>query len=164
MSSETAAEPGLGPHRAIAPYDWAAILTLIRAEFAFMEGRIDPPSSAHRLTVADMAAQAGSGAVWVIEEAGAPVACIFAKPKGDALDLGKLAVAASHRGRGLARRLIDTAGSEARARGLDWLELETRIELTENHAAFARMGFAKTGETAHPGYGRPTSITLRRPL
>ena len=31
--------------------------------FAFMEGRIDPPSSAHRLTVAEMAAQAGTGAL-----------------------------------------------------------------------------------------------------
>jgi phosphinothricin acetyltransferase len=41
------------------------------------------------------------------------------------------------------------------------LELETRIELTENHATFARMGFIKTAETAHPGYERPTSIKMR---
>ncbi|MFN7434077.1 MAG: N-acetyltransferase, partial [Betaproteobacteria bacterium] len=43
------------------------------------------------------------------------------------------------------------------------LELQTRIELTENHATFAALGFAKVAETAHPGYARPTSITLRRP-
>lgn len=143
---------------------WDAVLRLILDAFAFMEGRIDPPSSAHRLTVAGMAAQARTGAVWVIEEAGRPVACLFTKPQGDALYLGKLAVAASHRGRGLARLLIATAEAEARARDLAWLELQTRIELTENHAAFARLGFAKAAETAHPGYDRPTSITLRRPL
>jgi len=147
---------------------WDAVLRLILEAFAYMEGRIDPPSSTHRLTVAEMAAQAGSGAVWVVEDAdhpGArPVACLFAKEQGDALYLGKLAVAASHRGRGLARRLIDTAVAEARARGLARLELQTRIELTENHAAFARLGFAKSGETAHPGYHRPTSITMRCPL
>ena len=38
----------------------------------------------------------------------------------------------------------------------------TRIELTENHATFAALGFAKVAETAHPGYKRATSITLRR--
>jgi len=36
------------------------------------------------------------------------------------------------------------------------------VELVENHAAFAKMGFVRTGESAHPGYDRPTSITLRR--
>ena len=153
------------PRRAGPDYPrWQEVLRLILDAFAFMEGRIDPPSSAHRLTVADMAAQAGSGAVWVIEEAGAPVACVFAKAKGDALYLGKLAVAASHRGRGLARLLIEAAASEARALGLGWLELETRIELTENHAAFARLGFAKSGETRHPGFDRPTSKTMRKSL
>lgn len=143
---------------------WNAVLAMILDAFASMAGRIDPPSSAHRLTVADMAAQAGVGAVWVVEDAGGPVACLFAKVKGEALYLGKLAVAGSFRGQGLARRLIDTAEAESRARGLAWLELETRIELTENHAAFARMGFTKTGETAHAGYDRPTSITMRRPV
>jgi len=153
------------PHRVDPDYpNWDAVLRLVLDAFDFMDGRIDPPSSAHRLTTADMAAQAGTGAVWVIEDAGRPVACLFAKPKTDALYLGKLAVAAGHRGQGLARLLVAAAAEEARSRGLTWLELETRIELTENHAAFARMCFVKTGETAHPGYDRPTSITMRRQL
>jgi len=153
------------PNRVAPDYpNWDAVLRLVLDAFAFMDGRIDPPSSAHRLTTADMAAQAGTGAVWVIEDAGRPVACLFAKPKTDALYLGKLAVAAGRRGQGLARLLVAAATQEARSCGLTWLELETRIELTENHAAFARMGFVKTGETAHPGYDRPTSITMRRQL
>jgi GNAT superfamily N-acetyltransferase len=143
---------------------WDALLRLVLDAFAFMQGRIDPPSSAHRLTVSDMADQAASGTVWAVEEAGTPIGCLFAKPIGDALYLGKLAVAASHRGQGLARRLVETAEAEARSRGLGHLELETRIELTENHAAFAALGFARTGETAHPGYDRPTSITMRKSL
>ena len=44
------------------------------------------------------------------------------------------------------------------------LELSTRIELVENHATFARMGFAKTAETAHEGFDRPTSIVMRAPV
>jgi hypothetical protein len=44
------------------------------------------------------------------------------------------------------------------------LELQTRVELEENHAAFRAMGFAEAGRTAHPGYDRPTSITFRKDL
>ena len=127
-----------------------------------MEGRIDPPSSMHRLTEAAIADQARTGEVWVTGDP--PVACLFLTPRPDALYLGKLAVADGHRGRGLARRLVDHAARRAAARGLPALELQTRIELTENHAAFARMGFAATGTTAHQGYDRPTSITMRRPV
>ena len=120
-----------------AAYDWDAVLQLIRESFAFMDARIDPPSSMDRLSVADLAAQA----LWVIEEAGQSVACVFLTEKPGRLYLGKLAVAASQRGRGLAGRLV---------------------ELVENHAAFATMGFQKVGETAHDGYARPTSFTFQR--
>jgi GNAT superfamily N-acetyltransferase len=156
---------GTAPRRITPAYpQWQAVLRLILDTFAFMEKRIDPPSSAHRLTVVDMAAQAETDAVWVIEDSATPIACLFAKPKRDALYLGKIAIAQSHRGRGLLRRLINCAEAEARARSLRRLELETRIELTENHATFARFGFVRAGETAHPGYDRPTSITMSRPV
>ena len=48
--------------------------------------------------------------------------------------------------------------------GLTTLELQSRIELLENHAAFTAMGFVKTAETAHPGYDRPTTFTFRKAL
>jgi ribosomal protein S18 acetylase RimI-like enzyme len=148
------------PHRAEGAYDWAALLALIRAAFASMEGRIDPPSSMHALTEAAIAKHAATGEVWAV---GAPtVACVFLTPKPGRLYIGKLAVAEEHRGRGLARRLIDLAEARARAMGLPVLELQTRMELVENHAAFAAMGFVKVGETAHPGFARPTSLTFQR--
>lgn len=150
------------PCRAEDPFDWQAILTLIQDSFAFMEGRIDPPSSMHRLTPADIAAQARQGEVWVIGQP--PVACVFLTVKPSALYIGKLAVARSHRGKGLARALIDMAESRARALGLPALELQTRVELTENHATFRALGFTETARTAHEGFDRPTSITFRRPL
>ena len=52
----------------------------------------------------------------------------------------------------------------ARSRGKAAVELQTRIELTGNHAAFARLGFHETERTAHEGYIRPTSITMRKVL
>jgi len=143
---------------------WDELLALIREAFAEMEGRIDPPSSVWRLSTEAIAAQAAAGGVFTATEDGALIGCLFASPRGDALYLSKLAVRAEHRGRGFARALIEAAAAEARRRGLKALEVETRIELTENHAAFAAMGFLKTGENAHPGYDRPTSIAMRRLL
>ncbi|MDT8854547.1 GNAT family N-acetyltransferase [Paracoccaceae bacterium Fryx2] len=150
------------PYRAQAPQDWGAVLRLIQIAFAGMEGRIDPPSSMHHLTVADIARQAEEAEVWLI--GAKPVACVFLTPKPGMLHIGKLAVDAAHRGQGLARALIATAEARARALGLPLLELQSRVELLENHATFAALGFRQTGATAHPGYLRPTSLTFARPV
>jgi GNAT superfamily N-acetyltransferase len=138
----------------------SAILGLIRRCFAPMEGRIDPPSSMHRLTEAAIDRQAREAEVWTIGTP--PVACVFLTPRADCLYLGKLAVDAPWRGRGLAARLIDHAADRARAMGRDTLEIQVRVELVENRRTFAKMGFVRTGETAHEGYARPTSVTMRR--
>jgi GNAT superfamily N-acetyltransferase len=147
------------PSLATDPSFWPPILSLLHEAFADMATRIDPPSSLGDLTPQALDAQTRAGEIWII---GPPVACIFLTPKPQALYLGKLAVASSHRGQGLARVLIDQAELRARDRGLPVLELQTRIELVENHAAFRRLGFHETARTAHPGYDRPTSITFRR--
>lgn len=141
-----------------------AVLALIRTTFAYMEGRIDPPSSMHRLTLAELEVQAETAEVWVIEESGRVVACVMLTPKAGALYLGKLAVAVTHRGRGLARRLVALAEERARALGLPAVELQSRVELTENHSAFAALGFRVAAETAHPGFDRPTSLTFVKPI
>ena len=58
-------------------------------------------------------------------------------------------------------KLFEASIEEARARNLPEIELQARVELTENHAAFAAMGFREVGRTAHDGYNRPTSVTMR---
>ncbi|MCY4334832.1 MAG: GNAT family N-acetyltransferase [Litoreibacter sp.] len=143
-------------------YDWAALLRLLQNSFAYMEGRIDPPSSLHAMSAQDIAEFADAHAVVVIEEEGALAACVFLRDKPDALYLGKLAVSDAFRRRGFARRLVDFAEALAREKGRTHLELQTRIELTENHAAFAKMGFVKTSEGRHPGFDRVTEITMRK--
>lgn len=149
------------PYRVIAPYDWSGLLALIRAEFAYMDGVIDPPSSMHRLTEADLARQAEVGEVWAVGNP--PVACMVLTVAGDWLYLGKLAVAGAARGTGLARALVDCALVRAGAMGLQGVELQTRVELTGNQATFRALGFDEVGRTAHAGYDRPTSVTFRRP-
>lgn len=127
-----------------------------------MDTRIDPPSSMYRLTLADISKQCEFGEVWTYCD---PVeACIFLREKAGRMYLGKLAVAEHLRGRGIARQLISLAEQRARLRGLRALELEVRIELLENHAAFAKLGFKKVSEGAHDGYDRATFITMRKPV
>ncbi len=138
------------------------ILDLIRRAFAYMDARVDPPSSAHRLTLDAIKEQTTSGEVWII--GAPPLACVFLTEKNDHLYVGKLAVDPFARGKGHARRLIEVAEARAKARGLTGLELEVRIELIENHEAFRRMGFVKTGEKRHEGFDRPTSITMRKAI
>ena len=89
-------------------------------------------------------------------------ACVFLTPKKGRLYLGKLAVDPAFQGQGLGRRLVKLAEERARALGFAVLELETRVELVENHAVFRRLGFIETGRKAHPGFDRPTSITFAR--
>ena len=137
--------------------DFGPVLRLIQSEFAYMEGRIDPPSSMRDLTEQALAA---APEVWALGEP--PVACMVLTPKDNFLYLGKLAVAAGQRGQGLARRMVALAEERAATLGLDGVELQTRIELVENQQAFRAMGFAETARTAHKGYASPTSITFRK--
>jgi ribosomal protein S18 acetylase RimI-like enzyme len=150
------------PYRTTDPALWPELLALLRTEFAYMVGRIDPPSSLQNLTPDALTQQATTGEIWVI---GSPLhACVFLTPRPGALYIGKLAVAQAHRGQGVARSLIDLAETRAVALRLPALELQTRVELTENQAAFRALGFVETARTAHPGHDRPTSITFRRPV
>lgn len=152
---------------ALAPADfaeWAALLELLRDSFAYMESRIDPPSSLHEMGIAELRAKAVSESLIVACDEAGLVGCAFAALKADCVYVGKLAVAERARGRGIARRIVGVAESLAGDNGRQFLELRTRIELFENHRAFAALGFEKIAETAHPGYDRATSITMRKRL
>ena len=142
------------------PYDWDALLALIKRAFAGMEGRIDPPSSLNKMTAQDLAANEGE--VWVIGQP--PRACVVLTPKAHALYLGRLAVDPSYQRKGYAHILIDHAEARAHALGLPALELQSRIELVENHAIFFALGFEQTGATTHPGFHGPTSLVFTKRL
>lgn len=142
------------------PYDWDALLALIKRAFAGMEGRIDPPSSLNTMTSQDL--RTHHGEVWVVGQP--PRACMVLTPKAHALYLGHLSVDPSWQRKGYAHVLIDLAETRARALGLTSLELQSRIELVENHAIFFALGFKQTGATTHPGFNAPTSLVFTKSL
>ncbi|MGX7876631.1 GNAT family N-acetyltransferase [Mesorhizobium sp. ORM6] len=143
---------------------WDDVLALIMRAFAFMDGVIDPPSSSHLLTVDTLRDKARRETGFVAVCGDKIVGCVFALERADDLYVGKLAVAPDCQGQGIGRRLMRAVERLALGRGKAALELQTRIEFTANHAAFARLGFHETARTAHEGYARPTSLTMRKPL
>lgn len=143
---------------------WAELLDLILVSFAYMEGRIDPPSSASRLTVESLVEKAEAEIAYAIENKGRLTGCIFLRPETDCLYVGKLAVLPSAQGKGIGRHLLEIAEETARELGLQALRLETRIELVGNHSTFAAWGFEKTAEKSHPGFTRVTFIEMKKAL
>lgn len=144
--------------------DWDALLALLREAFAFMDGRIDPPSSLARMRTDDLRAKARDETLILATLDGALVGCAFAAVRADCVYVGKVAVAQRLRRQGVARALLAEAQALAQAQGRGWLELQTRVELVENHRCFAALGFREVARTAHAGHARPTSITMRKPV
>jgi GNAT superfamily N-acetyltransferase len=143
---------------------WQELLDLILNSFAYMDGSIDPPSSALRLTPKSLAEKTRVEVCLLASRGGKLVGCVFAAKRPHALYVGKLAVDPAEQGKGIGRGLVEAVEQLAHRLGKPALELETRIELTGNHVAFGRMGFIEVERNAHDGFDRPTSITFRKSL
>ncbi|MDW6026043.1 GNAT family N-acetyltransferase [Mesorhizobium sp. BAC0120] len=155
---------------------WDDLLSMIRASFAYMDGVIDPPSSVHRLTPAVLRAKAQAETCFlatadrppargeILAIAQSMVGCAFLAEKEDHFYLGKLAVLPAYQGKGVGRQLLMAAQNHAIHAGKPVIELQTRVELTGNHRKFASFGFVETDRTAHPGFDRPTTLTMRKAL
>lgn len=142
---------------------WQELLALIMSSFAYMDGVIDPPSSAHRLTLENLAEKARVEIAFVALNGDEIVGCLFCRPEPPAcLYVGKLCVSPKAQGKGIGKMLLEQAEALARELALPALRLETRIELIANHTKFAAWGFVKTAENAHAGYNRTTSIEMTK--
>ncbi len=161
----TAVIDGLRIHRGAAGFDrWDDLLALILRAFAPMHGRIDPPSSALLLTPDGLRLKASEERLFLAFGGCRLAGCAFLAERQGYFYLGKLAVEPELQGRGIGKALVAAVERYARRAGKSAIELETRVELVENHATFARLGFIEIGRTAHSGYSRPTSITMRKEL
>lgn len=144
--------------------DWTKLHAFLQECFSYMDGRIDPPSSLTRMSAETLRVKAGEEILILAYHHHRLVACGFLKETTDSIYLGKLAVEAAYRRRGILRSIVDIAEQLARKGRKSALELQARIELVENHKTFKAVGFVQTDETSHTGYERPTSITMKKYL
>lgn len=144
--------------------DMSAVLDLILRAFDYMDGVIDPPSSAHRLTLDSLRQKAAEESGLLAFQDDRLVGCAFVRSEPGGAYLGKVAVDPGAQTRGIGRALLAAAEDVARAQGAPRLRLETRVELLRNHATFAAWGFRKSGESRHPGFDRTTTVEMIKPL
>jgi GNAT superfamily N-acetyltransferase len=152
---------------------WDELLSMIRTSFAYMDGIIDPPSSVHRLTPEALRAKAEAETCFLASvgddespanAADRTVGCAFLAERDDHFYLGKLAVLPAFQRQGVGRALLEAAEAHAVRANKPVIELQTRVELAGNHRTFASLGFVETERTAHAGFDRPTSLTMRKAL
>jgi len=145
--------------------DAASIAATIAAAFAQYRGKLVPESGAFRETAEGIAVELARGASAIVAERdGKVLGCVLVEEMEGDLYFGRLSVLPSARGLGLARTLVAAVEAEARRRGLAGVRLGVRIVLTENQRLFASLGYRETSREAHPGFDRPTSINMRKPL
>jgi ribosomal protein S18 acetylase RimI-like enzyme len=134
------------------------LLALVHGAFGALA--INPPSSALKETLDDMAARTRTQTVMIAQARGRLVGSVFCVPEAGALYISRLAVAADWRGRGVGRALMEAARTEARRLRASRLTLRVRIALTGNVAFFRRLGFVVVGEETHAGFAAPTSYAM----
>jgi hypothetical protein len=127
--------------------------------------RIDPPSFLTRMDVDDVAAKAREEDLVLIRDKGVRWPAFLGSTTVKSTKLGRSPwrprtangpVSFHDRsGLPLARRKL---GCDVR------LQLFARVELTENHETYPRLGFAVTGPFTHPGFDRPTAYVFQRAL
>ena len=134
------------------PEDRAAVEAIVNAAYSRYIERIGQPPGP---MLDDYVGLIEAGAVSVLEEPdGALAAIIVLVPKPDHLLLDNIAVRPDRQGRGLGRRLIAFAESEARRLGHAELRLYTHATMLENIALYRRLGFEETGRGQDAGYDR----------
>lgn len=104
--------------------------------------------------LADYAELLDTSRVWVIEQQGEIVAVLVTRAQPDHLLLDIIAVAATARGGGLGRILLERADDDAREQGLPEVRLCTNEAMTENLEFYPRRGFHETSRGVEDGYHR----------
>ena len=148
---------------------YEAVLELLQVSYKAQDGVVDPPSSVTRLTLEQVIADAKAGDLLTAEAEDETITgCIFCKTlfneAGPYLYMYHMAVSPLRQGKGVGSALLRTAETLARGRGIDRMQVMSRVELVDNHAFFERHGFREVGFFTHNGYHRPTSVRFEKLL
>lgn len=151
----------------ITPATAADIPNLLRtmaAAYAAYAGWLDPPSGVAEETAATLAAKLAIGGGFIAQREGEVLGCVLFQLHDEYVYLGRLAVVAQARGRGIGRALTAQVEAAAIALGRPRVTLGVRLALPQNIRFFEQQGYTITGYASHPGYAQPTFATLEKHL
>lgn len=124
----------------------AGVLALISGVFAEYDLTFDPAGYDADLTrIAEVYARSG-GAFWVLEEDDAVVGTVGVVPTSPAeVEIKRVYLHASLRGKGLGRMLVEHAIGWTVARGHTRVRLWSDVKFTRSHVMYERLGFSRIG-------------------
>lgn len=131
--------------------DAAAVERIVAEAYRPLAERMEKPPMP---MLDDYAARIEEGVVDVIDDGGTVLGMIILVDRPDGLMLENVAVAEAAQGRGVGRRLIDHAETEAKRRGHQMIRLYTHITMVENQGMYAHLGYVETARGEDEGYDR----------
>lgn len=142
----------IGALRLATEHDVPALTRLINIAFKkesfFKKGdRIDEAGVREKL---------GTGSMYVLEQAGTIIACIYLETNGELASgegagyIGLLAVDPSQQGRGLGKQIMNFAEDELRRRGCTRAQLRIIHLRTELLAFYGKFGYRQTDTAPYP--------------
>ena len=144
--------------RAATAADVPAIVDIVDRAYRHYIVRIGKPPGP---MLDDYLARVSEDAVWVLQDGPAIAGILVLLSAPEYLLLDNIAIAPERQGRGLGRRLLAFAESEALRRGYREIRLYTHQTMIENQRLYASIGYEETGRGSEAGYDR---VFMRKPL
>ena len=143
----------------------AGVLALISGVFAEYDLTFDPAGYDADLTrIADAYPRSG-GAFWVLEDDGAVGGTVGVVPTSPAeIEIKRVYLHASLRGKGLGRLLVEHAIGWAAARGHTRVRLWSDVKFTRSHVMYERLGFSRIGIRSCDDLDRSHEYGFEKPL
>jgi ribosomal protein S18 acetylase RimI-like enzyme len=112
----------------------------------------------------DYAPRIAAGEVWLLEDAGTPVALIAFEDHGDHLHIFSVAVLPEHQSKGIGQKLLAFAETKARETDRPALTLCTNEKMQRNIGIYQRYGFIETQRRANPNHSGWTLVDMEKTL
>ncbi len=147
-----------GRIRPATPTDVDAIRAVVDAAYAVYLPRMDKPPGP---MLDDYAARIGADEAFVLEAESEILGILILIDADEYLLLDNVATAPESQGRGLGKRLVAFAETEARRRGYNEIRLYTHVAMEDNVAYYENLGWQETHRGEQAGYRR---IFMRKRL